>query len=89
MGITGIIIDTLLTGTLVSAVTRPEHKTIAQYIPHLEIVIESQVSSIIMSEEGVHLSVGVRFEVSSVEGQMKRVKIGGERRHWWSVIRQQ
>ena len=86
MGI--VIIDTFIVCTFVSAVTRPVHETITQYVPHLKIVVESQVSLIIMSEDGIHLAIRVRSEISSVEGRVERVDVGGERRHR-SVIRHQ
>ena len=86
--IMGIISDTLIVGTLVSAVPSPVHETITQYIPHLQIVIKAEVSFVIMCEDSVHLSIWVRFEVSSVEGRVERVDVGGERRHR-SVIRHQ
>ena len=86
MGI--IIIDTLVVGTLVSAMARPVHQTITQFVPHLKIVVESQVSLIIMCKDGIHLAIRVRSEISSVEGRVERVDVGGERRHR-SVIRHQ
>ena len=83
-----IIIDTLVVGTLVSAMARPVHQTITQFVPHLKIVIQSQVSLIIMCEDGIHLAIRVRSEISSVEGRVERVDVGGERRHC-SVVRHQ
>ena len=83
------IVDTLVEGTVLSSMTSPVHETICQDIPHLHVVVESKISGIIMFEESVHFSVGVRRKVSSMEGLLERVEVGGERRHWWSVIRQQ
>ena len=67
------IIDTNIVGAVVSSMTSPVHETICQDIPHLHVVVESKISGIIMFEESVHLSVGVRLEVSSMEGLLERV----------------
>ena len=61
------IVDTLVEGTVLSSMTSPVHETICQHIPHLHVVVESKISGIIMFEESVHLSVGVRLEVSIAE----------------------
>ena len=67
------IIDTLTVRTVLPAVSRPVHEAIGESVPHLEIVIKTQVSPVVVLEEGVDLRVGVRLCVSSMEGRLKRV----------------
>ena len=74
------IIDTLVKGTVLSSMTSPVHETICQHIPHLHVVVESKISCVIILEDCVHLRVGIRLEISSVEGLLERVQVGGERR---------
>ena len=74
------IVDTLVEGTVLSSMTSPVHETICQHIPHLHVVVESKISCVIILEDCVHLRVGIRLEISSVEGLLERVQVGGERR---------
>ena len=82
------IVDTLAVRTILPAVSRPVHETIGESVPHLKIVIQSQVSLVIVLQEGIDLRVGVRLCVSSMEGPLECVEVGGERGHL-SVFRQQ
>ena len=67
------IVDTLAVRTILPAVSRPVHETIGESVPHLKIVIKTQVSLVVVLEEGVDLRVGFRLCVSSMEGRLKRV----------------
>ena len=68
-------------GTSVSAVPCSICKTIRHNVPNLKIIIQSQVTSVIMSEKGIDLRVGICFLVCAVERWLKRLNVGGERRH--------
>ena len=45
-------IDTLLVGTLLSAMISPVHKAIGENVLHLKVVIQPQVALIVVLEEG-------------------------------------
>ena len=60
-------IDTLLVGTLLSAMISPVHKAIGELVPQLEIVKHPKISFVIMAENGINLGVGIGFCVSAVE----------------------
>ena len=60
-------IDTLLVGTLLSAMISPVHKAIGELVPQLEIVKHPEISFVIMAENGIDLRVGIWFRVRAVE----------------------
>ena len=55
------IVDTLAVRTILPAVARPVHEAIGESVPHLKVVIQPQVTLVVMLEQGVDLRVGVRL----------------------------
>ena len=49
------IVDTLAVRTILPAVARPVHEAIGENIPHLKIVVHSQISLVVMLEDGIDL----------------------------------
>ena len=49
------IIDTLTVRTVLPAVARPVHEAIGESVPHLKVVVQSQISLVVMLEDGIDL----------------------------------